>query len=270
MSNRNRCVSVFAALGLAMALAACSKTSPAASSTPTAAQASAAAPSAAAGASNGASSGASAPAQSEPAPAPARYTPAPRRARATAQPAAAPAPQPVPTVMIPAGTELAIRMNQALGSDISSVDQPVSGQINRPVVVGGNVVVPRGAQVNARVTVASSSGHFKGRSELALKLVSLVFNGHTYPVSGSWSALGPSRGSRTAKVVGGGAGLGALVGALVGHGKGAAIGAAIGAGAGTADSAFTKGKPVRLDAEAVINVHLTTSVTVHPANALLQ
>jgi len=38
--------------------------------------------------------------------------------------------------------------------------------------------------------------------------------------------------SRTAKIVGGGAGAGAVVGALVGGGKGAAAGAAVGAGGG--------------------------------------
>ncbi|MGH9508223.1 MAG: hypothetical protein ACRD13_14990, partial [Terriglobales bacterium] len=197
-----------------------------------------------------------------------RYAPAPQRRQAAPQQAAAPAP--VPMVTIPAGTELAIMINQSLGSDISSVDQPVVGQINRPVVVDGNVVIPRGARVNGRVTVATSSGHFRGRSELALRLVSLEFNGHSYPLSGSWSALGPSRGSRTAKVSGGGAGIGALVGALVGHGKGAAIGAAVGAGAGTADSALTHGKPVDQRPESVITVPLTASVAVHPANALLQ
>lgn len=254
MSIRNRRFSVLAALSLAVALAGCSKSSPAPAAAPASASNRAAAP-AASLAPNAAPAATAAPSGRDA---------EPRQAQA-----APPAPAPVPMVTIPAGTELAIRINQSLGSDISSVDQPVVGQINRPVVVGGNVVVPRGARVNGRVTLASSSGHFKGRSELALRLVSLEFNGQDYPISGDWSAVGPSRGSRTAKVIGGGAGLGALVGALVGHGKGAAIGAAIGAGAGTADSALTNGKPVRLNAEAVINVRLATSVTVHPASALL-
>lgn len=258
MSIRNRWFSVLAALSLAVVLAGCSKSSPNAAATPAGASAPAAAPAT--------SSQTASAAQT----APAAAAPRAREAEPRQAEAAPPAPAPVPMVTIPAGTELAIRINQSLGSDISSVDQPVIGQINRPVVVGGNVVVPRGARVNGRVTLATSSGHFKGRSELALRLTSLEFNGHDYPISGDWSAVGPSRGSRTAKVIGGGAGIGALVGALVGHGKGAAIGAAIGAGAGTADSALTHGKPVRLNAEAVISVRLANSVTVHPANALLQ
>lgn len=265
--SRVRCVSAMAAACLVIALAGCSKSkapATAASSAPAAAtpaassQASSAAPAQPA---NTQSASGSAVASRH-------YAPASQQPQAAPQQAAAPAP--VPMVTIPAGTELAIMINQSLGSDISSVDQPVVGQVNRPVVVGGDVVVPRGARVNGRVTVATSSGHFKGRSELALRLVSLEFNGHTYPLSGEWYALGPSRGSRTAKVIGGGAGIGALVGALVGHGKGAAIGAAIGAGAGTADSALTTGKPVDLSPESVINVRLTSSVSVHPANALLQ
>ncbi|MGH9533562.1 MAG: hypothetical protein ACRD2E_01755 [Terriglobales bacterium] len=164
---------------------------------------------------------------------------------------------------------MSIRVNQDLGSDISSVDQPFPGTVNRPVVVDGQVVVPRGARVSGEVTVATAAGHFRGRSELALRLVNLQFNGYTYALSGRWEALGPSRGRNSAEKIGGGAGLGALVGALVGHGKAAAIGAAIGASAGAADQSVTHGEPVRLTAEAVIMLALTRSVRVHPASTLL-
>ncbi len=266
MRFRSQWLLTLAALALAVALVGCSKSNapaaaPASNSAPAAAQNTSAAQSAAPAASYG-GGGSRAAARS--------YRRAARRASAPAAPSAPPAPPPPPPkVTIAAGTHLAIRLNQALGSDISSVDQPFVGEINRPVVVGGQVVVPRGARVNGKVTVAASSGHFKGRSELALALVSLQYNGHTYPLSGVWEVLGPSRGSRSVKMIGGGAGIGALVGALVGHGKGAAIGAAIGAGAGTAGEALTKPTQVDLKSEAVITVTLRRHVRVHPASALL-
>ena len=265
MRFRSHWLLTLAALALAVALVGCSKSNapaaaPASNSAPAAAQNTSAAESVAPAASSGGSSRAAARSEQG----------AAQNSAAQAAPAAPPAPPPPPPkVTIAAGTHLAIRVNQALGSDISSADQPFVGEINRPIVVGGQVVVPRGARVNGKVTVAASSGHFKGRSELALALVSLQYNGHTYPLSGTWEVLGPSRGSRSVKMIGGGAGVGALVGALVGHGKGAAIGAAIGAGAGTAGEALTKPKQVDLQAEAVITVTLRRRVRVHPASALL-
>ncbi len=64
------------------------------------------------------------------------------------------------------------------------------------------------------------------------------------------------KGTRTATMIGGGAGLGALIGGLAGGGKGAAIGAVAGAGAGTAGTVFTGNKDVVLPAESALSFRL--------------
>lgn len=196
-----------------------------------------------------------------------------RRSNATASnsaPAPNTPPPSAPPVEVPAGTSLAVRVNQALSSDQSSAGQSFAGVLSQPVVVNGEIVVPQGAAVGGTVSVAASSGHIKGRSEMALRLTSLSYNGQSYDIAARWSEVGPSRGSRSAKVIGGGAGLGALIGALAGHGKGAAIGAVAGAGAGTAAELVTKPKQITLPAETVVHFVLSAPVSVTAATAILQ
>lgn len=254
---------VFAALAL-FVLGACSKSTPAAQPTD-----------------NGASSAPAPNGASAPAPATSAMSDtahAERRSRrsrsnsssseAANAPAAAPAPP--PPVTIPADASVSVRVNQSLGSDHSAAGDAFAGVLARPILVNGAVVVPQGAAVRGTVAVAASSGHIKGRSELALHLNSLSYNGQTYQIAAAWSEEGPSRGSRSAKAIGGGAGLGALIGALAGHGKGAAIGALAGAGAGTAAEELTKPKQIELPAETVVRFHLSSPVSVQAATALLQ
>ncbi|HZT72030.1 MAG TPA: hypothetical protein VE996_00075 [Terriglobales bacterium] len=180
---------------------------------------------------------------------------------------APPAPQPV---TIPSGTAISVRLSQALSSDHSAAGESFAGVISSPVVIGDQVVIPRGASVSGTVSLAASSGHIKGRSELALRITQISYNGQSYDVNGRWSEVGPSRGSRSAKAIGGGAGLGALVGALAGGGKGAAIGALAGAGAGVAGEELTKPKQISLPAETVVHFVLSAPVEVTPATAVIQ
>jgi hypothetical protein len=171
------------------------------------------------------------------------------------------------TVVVPAGTLLSVRVNQPLGSDVSHSGQTFKAELASPVLINGQPVLPKRAQVLGTVTTAESSGHFNGRSQLGLKLTEISYNGQSYEIkSTEWSRIGPSRGKRTAKMVGAGAGVGALVGALIGHGKGAAIGAAAGAGAGTATEAVTKPAQVTVPAETLIRFRLASPVEVKPSS----
>ncbi|MGH9542974.1 MAG: hypothetical protein ACRD2H_13965 [Terriglobales bacterium] len=262
MTVRVRSTALMIAISLLLfVLGACTKSSPAGQ----AAQTPAASPGAATS-----TPAATAPAsESAAARRPARHRA--ERARAQdAQSAPSAAPAPPPPVTIAAGTHFDVRLNQALSSDKSAAGDSFAGVLATPVVVNGQVVVPQGATAGGTVSVAASSGHIKGRSELALHLTRLSYNGQTYSVNARWSEVGPSRGSRSAKTIGGGAGLGALIGALAGHGKGAAIGAAAGAGAGVAAEEFTKPKQITLPAETVVKFALSAPVDVTAATAVYQ
>lgn len=162
-----------------------------------------------------------------------------------------------PVKVVPAGTTLTVRLGEALGSKISSPGQSFTATLAAPVVVGGDTVIPAGAEARGTVTDAKALGRFKGGAVLQIKLNSIKVNGVEHSIDTSAvtrSAKG--KGKRTAVLTGGGAGVGALIGGLAGGGKGAAIGALAGAGAGGAGSAFTGNKDVVLPAESAVSFRL--------------
>jgi len=175
-------------------------------------------------------------------------------------------PQPPPTAalaMIPAGTSVAIRMIASIDSSRSRLGEKFDASVAEPVMLGGGVVIPRGAAARVELANATQSGHIEGRPSVSLELVSLVFGGHSYAVrSNLFQEQGGSRGKRSAEVIGGAAAAGAAIGGIFGHGKGAATGAAAGAAAGTGVQYATKGPGVVIPSETLINFTLTTPINV--------
>jgi hypothetical protein len=165
--------------------------------------------------------------------------------------------------VVPAGQHIVVRLNQAVGSKISSPGQAFSATLTQPVEVNGKVVIPANAEATGTVVEAVPLGRFKGGARLQLALNSIKVDGNTYKVeAAAVSQSMKGKGKRTAVAVGGGAGLGALIGGLAGGGKGAAIGAVAGAGAGTAGAAFTGNKDIVLPAETALSFKLTQPLEV--------
>jgi hypothetical protein len=176
-----------------------------------------------------------------------------------------PTPTPVQAITVPAGTTLAIRLNDQLSSETAQVGDVFHGSISTPVSVEGQVVIPTTADVEGRVVDVKSAGRFKGQSDLVIELTQVMMNGRRYSVvTDRWNKEGSARGKATAAKVGGGAALGAIIGAIAGGGKGAAIGAAAGAGAGTGVAGATKGQQIVLKPETVLNFQLQNPVSVYP------
>jgi hypothetical protein len=177
-----------------------------------------------------------------------------------AQPAAPPAPT---SITIPAGTEITVRLGEAVGSKISQPGQGFSATVARDIQVDGTRVIPAGATASGVVVDAKPLGRFKGGAVLQLKLDSIRVNGNSVAVeTSSISRTATGKGKRTGVMVGGGAGLGAIIGGIAGGGKGAAIGALAGAGAGTAGTAFTGNKDILLPAESALSFKLERPVVV--------
>jgi len=175
-------------------------------------------------------------------------------------------PQPT-TVTIPESTIVTVRTIDAIDSSTSSTGQMFRGSLDAPIVVGDQVVVPKGLNVTLKLVNTSSAGKFKGSSELTVSLEGFTYQGKTYTLSTSdVQEKGASRGRRSAAVIGGGAALGALIGGLAGGGKGAAIGAGVGAGGGTAVQAMTKGQQVKIPSETRLDftLHAPVAVTYVP------
>ena len=165
-----------------------------------------------------------------------------------------PAPPPPPpdyaAAELPSGTQLVIRMIDDVDSERDSVGKTFRASIDEPVVVNGQVVIPRGADVVAKLVDDKQSGKFEGRTVLTLDLMQVQVNGRMVDINTEEvSQSSGSRGSKTAKVVGGGTALGAIIGALAGGGRGAAIGAISGAAVGGGVQVLTKGQRVRIPSE---------------------
>ncbi len=151
---------------------------------------------------------------------------------------------------VPAGTEIVVRMIDDVDSEVHRVGQTFRASVDEPVILGGRTLIPRGAEVVAKLVESKESGKLAGRAELTMDLVSITVGGKTLEiVTSEATTASEARGKETAKVVGGAAALGAIIGAIAGGGKGAAIGATTGAGAGTAVQVLTKGQRVRIPSE---------------------
>lgn len=215
---------------------------------------------------------ASAPVASQTAPVPAQsQVPATAAASSPAAfPTSASAPPPAPpqprTVTVPAGATLTVRLGQAVGSKTSQAGDRFAASLAQPVAVGGNVVIPAGAEVSGTVTQAHAAGRFKGGATLALCLDSIMIQGRQYSIQTTTvSRASKGKGKRTAGLIGGGAGAGALIGGLAGGGKGAAIGALAGAGAGTAGAGLTGNRDISLPAESTLSFKLSSTLTLRTA-----
>jgi hypothetical protein len=209
--------------------------------------------------------------EQSPAPAAGEAAPSATRGTAPAAPAAPGAPPVlaaprVAEVTLAAGTELPLRLDSALASDQSAVEDPVRASLRRDIVVDEHTVLPAGTNVAGVVTGVERSAKVKGRASLAFRFTTLSIDDETYDIrtsSVARRAQGTKR--KDAAKIGIGAGAGAVIGGIVGGGKGAAVGTAVGAGTGTGVVLATRGDEVRLAAGTPVTVKLTEPLTVRVA-----
>ena len=187
--------------------------------------------------------------------------------------AAAPAPatgvtQPVITpvdVHVARGTTLAIRMNRTLSVKTAHAGEHFSGIVARTVNVEGRDVIPSGTPVEGVVDESHRRGHFKGRSILELRLVSMRLNGNSYAIDTRDNVrTKKGKGKRSAAFIGGGAGLGMLVGGVATGGVGRLVGGLAGAGGGTLLGGLTGNRDLVIPAESVVDFRLADDLVLQP------
>jgi hypothetical protein len=177
-------------------------------------------------------------------------------------------PLPADAKVISLNTEVSVRTNESIDSATASEGQTFSGEISEDVPdSAGSVGIPKGSPAHLLIRHVSSGGVFHS-PELVLDLESVTVKGRTYDVVTSDlfenNKRGIGKNKRTGELVGGGAALGTLMGAIFGGGKGAAIGAVSGAGGGAATQIFTRGKTVRVPAEATLTFRLEKTLVLSP------
>jgi len=165
-------------------------------------------------------------------------------------------------ITLPPGTIIRVQMDRTISSRTARVGDTFTATVFEPVIVGGQLAIPQGTQVQGRVTAVQPAER-RGRSgTIAVEFDRIIFaNGVSRDMRASLTSLdarereqidseGRARGGSSTKrnviFVGGGAGAGAAIGAIAGGGKGAAIGAGIGAAAGILGALLSKGQEAQV------------------------
>jgi len=186
---------------------------------------------------------------------------APRKAPPPPAPDPAKAPAPV---TLPQGTVLSVLLTQAIDVDATQTGATFKALLDDPVMIGGKVVVPRNSALELQAAKVEQSGKMKGSDKIVLKANNIAFGGRKYDiVTSQVEQKGSGEGKKTARKVGGGAGLGAAIGGIAGGGTGAAIGAVAGAATG-AVMASQGQEHLKLPAETRLQFQLSAAVTVQP------
>jgi hypothetical protein len=214
---------------------------------------------------------------------PAAGAPAPKQSEPTVSavsqaPPAAPSPTPEqqapqgPTapveVSIPAGTSLAVRVDQRISVKTSHAGDTFTGEIVEPISASdGSLLVPKLTAVKGLIAAAHKRGHFKGASLLELRLTSLTLNGTEYPLkTRDLTETKKGKGKRTAALIGGGSGLGMLIGGVASGGVGLLIGGLAGGGAGTAAAGLTGNRDIDIPAESIVHFKLADDLVVQESH----
>jgi len=87
---------------------------------------------------------------------------------------------------------IAVRINEALSSNLNSPGDVFSGTLDRPVVADGFVIAERGAHVRGEVVESKSGAQGQGISELAIRLREIVASDgqRVHVVSQPWKKTG--------------------------------------------------------------------------------
>ncbi len=174
-----------------------------------------------------------------------------------------------PTLMLPAGALITVRVTQELSSDHNKPGDSFTATLEQPLVANGWVVMRRGQTVMGRVAVARKGGRVKGVSELGLALdqITLV-DGQQLPIRTRLvEATAGSSQERDVAATGTTTGVGAIIGAIAGGGEGAGIGAAAGAAAGIAGVLLTRGRPTVIMPETLLTFRLEYGLTISTAQS---
>ncbi|MCC7154035.1 MAG: hypothetical protein IT161_05630 [Bryobacterales bacterium] len=147
---------------------------------------------------------------------------------------------------IPAGTQISVRLIDAIDGKTAKDGMRYRASIDDPVAVGSQMAFPKGSPCTVEV-VSVENG--KG---MALRLHDVSANGKVYSTSTEYANVDAKGTSKKKKGFRRGVGLGAAgagIGALAGGGEGAAIGAVVGAGVGAISAAASKGKELKVPSE---------------------
>lgn len=160
---------------------------------------------------------------------------------------------PAPTITVPSGTRLVIRMSDTLDSNQHGQGHRFRGQLEGAVVVNGTTVMPRGTIVHGQISSAQQAGRAAGSSQLSVEFTDVMIDDVLHPIAtGSLNAQTSGEAGRTV----GRTARAAAIGGLASGSSGARRGARIGAGA----SILTSGASINIPRGTIVETSLRAAL----------
>lgn len=180
---------------------------------------------------------------------------------------------------IPAGTQVPIRLENAISTKTSRPGEAVYARTTFPVAINEKIVIPAGTYVQGKIAQIKPAGRLKGRAEVLLHFTTLIYpSGYTVMLPGALenapdvdkahvkdkegTIQADSNKAKTAATIAQPAGEGALVGALARGGEGALIGAGVGGAIGTTIAALSHGNEVTFHPGTTLEVVIQREVQI--------
>ena len=162
--------------------------------------------------------------------------------------------------VVPRGTELDVRLEQALSSDTAQVEDRFEATTVVDLRENGRVLIPAGSRVRGVVTAVKNAGRLERKGELQLSFDQITVNGRKFPIRGTVTQALEAGGYRDdAEKIGTGAAVGAILGGILGGVRGAITGVLIGGGGVVA---ATEGEDVNLAPGTILRMRLDQDVNV--------
>lgn len=159
-----------------------------------------------------------------------------------------------PSRAIPVGTELDVRLQDALGSGRNQVEDRFRATTVVDLQVDDRVVVPAGSELRGVVSSVDKAGRVDRKGSITLAFDQITVNGRAYEMRGQVTQALEGAGLKgEAGKLGTGAAAGGIIGGILGGVKGAIAGVLIGGG-GVA--AATPGTDVDLAPGTILRVRL--------------
>src|SRR5262245_26201841 len=86
------------------------------------------------------------------------------------------------TRVIPAGTMVTVRLDDALSTESSRVGDPLHATVVAPVEVEGETVIPEGSAIDGLVSMVEAATPLSGRGHLQFKYEQVRIGSSTYPL----------------------------------------------------------------------------------------
>jgi hypothetical protein len=202
---------------------------------------------------------------------------APPPAVTPAQTAAQPQPAPSDKIRVPAGTHVAVVLENGISTGSAKAGDSVYFHTSFPITQNNHIIIPVGSYLRGELIESKRPGKVKGRGEFRMRLDTLIFpNGYTVDLNATPRSADTggketmdSEGKITSaggkgqdvKTVAETTATGAGIGAIADGPKGLGIGAGIGAAAGLGAVLLTRGPEAHLPRGSALDVVLEHELT---------